>query len=48
MADRDSRPPARGDEAELFRAFNEHLVRDVARAVRVWSPQLIEDACAYA
>jgi hypothetical protein len=48
MADRDSRPPARGDEAELFRAFNDHLVRELARAVRVLSPQVIEDACAYA
>jgi DNA-directed RNA polymerase specialized sigma24 family protein len=48
MADHDSRPPARGDEAELFRAFNHELVRSLARSVRVSSPQVIEDACAFA
>src|SRR3954453_15564521 len=48
MADRDSRPPADGDEAELFRAFNHELVQSVARSVRVSSPQVIEDACAFA
>src|SRR2546423_12724160 len=48
MADHDSRPPARGDEAELFRAYNDELLRTVARSVRVSSPQTVEDACAYA
>jgi RNA polymerase sigma factor (sigma-70 family) len=48
MADRDSRPPARGDDAELFRAFNHELVQSVARSARVSSPQVIEDACAFA
>jgi RNA polymerase sigma factor (sigma-70 family) len=48
MADPDSRPPARGDEAELFRAFNHELVQSVARSVRGSSPHVIEDACSYA
>jgi DNA-directed RNA polymerase specialized sigma24 family protein len=48
MADRDPRPPARGDEAELFRAFNPDLVQQVAGSVRVSTPQVIEDACAFA
>ena len=41
-------PPARGDEAELFRAYNHELIRSVAGSVRVSSPQVIEDACASA
>jgi hypothetical protein len=48
MADRDSRPPAHGDEAELFRAFNHELVQSVARSVRTSSPQVVEDACGFA
>src|SRR4051812_4461475 len=48
MADRDSHPQARGDEAELFRAFNDELVRSVAGSVRASSPHVIEDACAFA
>jgi hypothetical protein len=30
MADRDPRPAVRGDEAELFRAFNDELLQSVA------------------
>ena len=41
-------PPARGDEAELFRTFNPELQRRVAGLVRVSSPHVIEDACAFA
>src|ERR1700752_907019 len=48
MATNDSRPGARGDEAELLRAFNAELVRTVAGAVRETTPHTIEDACAYA
>ena len=48
MADRDFRPPARGDEAELFRTFNDELMRTVAGSVRASSPEVIEDACAFA
>src|SRR3954452_21783792 len=48
MADHDSRPPARGDEAELFRAYNHELLRSVAGSVHVSTPQVIEDACAFA
>src|SRR4051794_30934608 len=48
MADHDSRPPARGDEAELFRAYNDELAQTLARSVRVSSPETIEDACAFA
>jgi DNA-directed RNA polymerase specialized sigma24 family protein len=48
MADPDSRPPARGDEAELCRAYNDELLQTVARSVRASSPQTIEDACAFA
>jgi DNA-directed RNA polymerase specialized sigma24 family protein len=48
MADRDPRPPAHGDEAELFRAFNHKLLQEVPQSVRVPTPQVVEDACAYA
>jgi hypothetical protein len=48
MAASDSRPGARGDEAELFRAYNDELLRIVSRGVRDVSPQTIEDACAFA
>lgn len=36
-----------GDDADLFRTHHEQLLRIVARDVRA-SPQLIEDACAFA
>jgi hypothetical protein len=48
MATHDPRPGARGDEAELFRAFNDELVRAVSHAVNRSTPQNIEDACAFA
>jgi DNA-directed RNA polymerase specialized sigma24 family protein len=48
MADQDPGPRARGDEAELFRAYNEELSRSVAQAVFATTPQVIEDACAFA
>jgi hypothetical protein len=41
-------PPAQGDEAELFRTFNRDLQRHVPSLVRVSSPQVVEDACAFA
>src|SRR4051794_32656947 len=48
MADQDLRPPARGDEAELFEAYSHELIRSVAGAVIKTTPQVIEDACAFA
>jgi hypothetical protein len=48
MADPDSRPSLRGDEAELFRAYNDELLRTVSRSVRVSTPQIVEDACSFA
>src|SRR4051794_21999094 len=48
MATSDEFPEPRGDEAELFRSFNDELLRDIARAVRVRSPHTVEDACAFA
>ena len=48
MADHDPRPPVRGDEAELFEAYSHELIRSVAGAVIKTTPQVIEDACAYA
>jgi DNA-directed RNA polymerase specialized sigma24 family protein len=48
MADSDGFPPARGDEADLFRGFNDDLMRAVQRDVRDSTPQTIEDACAFA
>ena len=41
-----SRPP-QGDEAELFLSFNAELQRKIAIKVTT-SPQIIEDACAFA
>jgi RNA polymerase sigma factor (sigma-70 family) len=40
-------PTLRGDEEDLFRRHHDQLRRIIARDVRA-SPQLIEDACAYA
>src|SRR4051794_22548304 len=48
MAASDSPPGPRGDEAELFRAYNDELMRLVARGVHGVSHQTIEDACAFA
>jgi DNA-directed RNA polymerase specialized sigma24 family protein len=48
MVDHERRPPSRGDEAALFRAYNDELMRTVAGSVHDSSPQVIEDACAFA
>jgi len=48
MADPDGFPPARGDEADLFREFNGELVNLIQHAVFDTTPQTIEDACAFA
>src|SRR4051812_45479358 len=48
MDDRARFPPARGDEADLFREYNDELLRTVAQAVGYSTPQLIEDACSFA
>src|SRR4051812_20465543 len=48
MADQDRYPPAHGDEAELFRAFNDELMQTVGSAVRWTTPHVIEDSCAFA
>jgi DNA-directed RNA polymerase specialized sigma24 family protein len=48
MASSDSPPGPRGDEAELFRAYNDELMRVVARSVHGLSQQTIEDAWAFA
>jgi DNA-directed RNA polymerase specialized sigma24 family protein len=47
MANDPRRGELRGDEAELFRSYNDHLLRKVAHAVRApW--EVVEDACAIA
>jgi DNA-directed RNA polymerase specialized sigma24 family protein len=48
MATNDPRPGARGDEAELFRAFNDQLMKTVSGSVFNCTPQTVEDACAFA
>jgi DNA-directed RNA polymerase specialized sigma24 family protein len=48
MDDRDRCPPARGDEAELFRLYNDELMRTVSHAVGYSTPQIVEDACSFA
>src|ERR1700750_409189 len=48
MADPDTRPQLLGDEAELFRDFNDTLMRQIDRHVTTSSPQTVEDACAFA
>lgn len=48
MADSSAPTPPRGDEARLFREFNDDLMRLVAGNVRTSSPQTVEDACAFA
>jgi DNA-directed RNA polymerase specialized sigma24 family protein len=48
MSDSHAFPPARGDEAELFRSFNDRLMAAVARVTRASTPHTVEDACAFA
>ena len=47
MDDSSSPPPVRGDEADLFRDFNDELMRRVRGAVYT-TPEVVEDACAVA
>jgi DNA-directed RNA polymerase specialized sigma24 family protein len=48
MADSTAYPPAHGDEAQLFRDFNDDLMRSIARSVKYIRPDTIEDACSFA
>jgi DNA-directed RNA polymerase specialized sigma24 family protein len=48
MADQTTFPEPHGDEAELFRSFNDELMRTVAGSVFKSSPEIVEDACAFA
>ena len=48
MADPRQRPPAHGDEAELFRSYNDELMLRVAGNVRGAPKEVIEDACSFA
>src|SRR4051812_37358573 len=48
MADPHRFPPVRGDETELFRDFNDRLMRAVTRSARCTTPHTVEDACAFA
>ncbi len=48
MADQDSRPAVRGDEAELFRTYSDELLRTVAGAVGYSDWQIVEDARPFA
>ena len=48
MADSKQAPPARGDEADLFRRFNRQLMVQVERAVTTSASNTLEDACAHA
>src|ERR671937_2874531 len=47
MADERARARPHGDEAELFRAVNDELLRKISGTVNA-PPELIEDACAFA
>jgi RNA polymerase sigma factor (sigma-70 family) len=48
MADSTGYPAAHSDEGQLFRDFNDALLRKITRAVVYARPELVEDACAYA
>jgi hypothetical protein len=48
MADQTPFPPARGDEATLFRDYNAELTRTLTGAVTTSTPHVIEDAVASA
>ena len=48
MADSGQHAPARGDEAELFREYNDELVRLGGCNVRCHTRDVIEDACSFA
>ena len=38
----------RGDEAELFRAYNERLPTQISGSVRTTTTHVVEDSCAFA
>jgi len=48
MADHHVSRPPHGDEAEIFREFNEKLMALIARAVSTSTRDTVEDACAHA
>jgi RNA polymerase sigma factor (sigma-70 family) len=48
MADQRTRAGARGDEADLFRAYNLDLMRLVANGLHGSTPEVVEDACSFA
>src|SRR4051794_4344744 len=48
MADQTTRPGARGDEAELFRAYNQQFMQTVTKSLNDSSPAVVEDACSFA
>src|SRR5262249_50384182 len=48
MANSNPRPQLLGDEAELFRDYNDHLMRQIDRHVTTSSPHTVEDACSFA
>ena len=48
MADHDLLPAPRGDEAALFREYNDELMQVISRNVRTSTPDIVEDACAFA
>jgi DNA-directed RNA polymerase specialized sigma24 family protein len=48
MADSTAYPPAHGDEAQLYRDFNDDLMRSIARSVKHTRPDTVEDACSFA
>src|SRR5687768_12511510 len=48
MDDRHRYPSARGDETELFRLYNDELLRSISQSVGYTTPQVVEDACSFA
>jgi hypothetical protein len=48
MAEPDLLPRAHGDEGELFRDFNDTLMRLVTHRLHGVSPETVEDACSFA
>ncbi len=47
MADQHRYPPPRGDEADLFRSFNDELMQHLRRTIGESNPHVIEDAAAF-
>jgi DNA-directed RNA polymerase specialized sigma24 family protein len=48
MADQHHASSARGDEADLFRAHNDELMRILTGSLVNCPPEIVEDACAFA